>query len=323
MSDLVVESCDPRDQEAGLKDLFFRSGKAEFAGVFDTVYRPRADRGLRSWIGLSGQQVVMHISVTPMRFLGSGRVLRGGVLGDLMVDDEHRDFWGPVRMLRKMLGDLKRSGQPDFLITSTTAEAEPLFKAGGFRPFGTLRRYSLPLHRAYLGVTRWKSGAGLRAARPRVLPECDYAALASMSDGAGYWRPEPVASFYDTRIPRMESVEGTWLGVPGKEHDEAGIALLARDGTTPQLLAFADAFWSDGDARLRRVTHSAAGWARAQRFSKLVLTTIAESRATRQLERTGFLGREVRSSLLVNQLTPEAPPPVEDWFLTGFALSGW
>jgi hypothetical protein len=156
-----------------------------------------------------------------------------------------------------------------------------------------------------------------------VLEKCDYAALASMSNASDYWRPEPAAVFYDSRIPRMESVEGTWLSVPGKERDDAGCVLLARDGASPHLTAFADAFWSDGGTRLGRVAHAAAGWARARRFRKLALTTIAESRATRLLERTGFVPREVRSTLLVNRLSQVEPPPVEDWFLTGFALSGW
>jgi hypothetical protein len=227
-------------------------------------------------------------------------------------------------MLRKMLSDLKRSGQPDFLITTSTADAEPIFKAGGFKPFGSLRRYSLPLYRLYLGVHRLKSGSGLLAARPRVLQDCDYDVLASQSDRADYLRPEPAATFYDTRIPRLESLDRNWLGVSGKrEGESAGLALVSRVAHEPRLLALADAFWSDSGVRLGRVIHAAARWGRAQRFRRLALTTIEESRATRQLHRTGFVPREVRSALLLNQLTPAVPPPVDRWFLTGFALSGW
>jgi hypothetical protein len=323
MSEVALESCDPRDREGDLKDLFARSGKTGFAEVFDRTYRPRADNGLRSWIGVSGNQVVMHISVTPMRFRGGGRTLQGGLLSDLMVDDQHRDFWGPVRMLRKMLSDLKRGGQVDFLLTTSTPDAEPIFKAGGFKPFGTLRRYTLPLSWPYLAASRVRSGSGLLAARPRVVPKCDYAALASLSDGTEYLRPEPAATFYDTRIPRLESVDGTWLGVSGKREEGGGFALVSRVADAPQLLALADAFWSEVGTRLGRVAHAAAAWGRSQRFRRLGLTMIDESRATQQLKRAGFLARETRSSLLVNQLGSAAPPPVDRWFLTGFALSGW
>src|SRR6185503_6604335 len=127
-------------REREIKELFAQSDRSQFAEIFDRTYRPRADHGLRSWFGSTGEQVVMHISVTPMRFVGGGHTQRCGLLSDLMVHEQHRDFWGPVRLLRKMLSDVKRGGQLDFLITTSTADAEPIFKAGGFKPFGTLRR---------------------------------------------------------------------------------------------------------------------------------------------------------------------------------------
>lgn len=324
MSEVVLDSCDPRDREAEIKELFTCSGKSAFTDVFDRTYRPRADQGLRSWFCSTDGQVVMHISVTPMRFVGGGHTQRCGLLSDLMVHEQHRDFWGPVRLLRKMLADVKRAGNLDFLITTSTADAEPLFKAGGFKPIGALRRYVLPLYRPYLGVTRLKSRSGLLAARPSVITQCDHNLLTSMCETGEYFRPEPTESFYGTRIPRMESLDGTWLRVSEKkEGDVPGFALLSREINGPQLLALADAFWNDGGVQLGRVVHSVANWARSQRFRRISLTTIQESRATHQLQRTGFVPREIRSLLLANQLSAVVPPPVEQWFLPGFALSGW
>jgi hypothetical protein len=323
MSELVLASCDPRDREVGLKELFARNGKPSFASVFDKLYRPRADHGLRSWFGIDGERIVMHISVTPMRFVSGDRVVKGGVLGDLMVDDQHRDFWGPVRMLRQLITDLKRTGQADFLITTTTADAEPIFKASGFKPHGLLRRFVLPVNLPYLGFFKLKSRGRLRANRPRVLPRCDYSALPTSSGGVEAFRPEPAASFYDTHIPRLAFADGTWLTVPGSNGQGAGYALVSRSAQLPGDLSLADAFWSDRSVSLGQVMHAAAGWARKQHFRKLRVTTLKESRAARQLTQAGFVPRQILSYLLVNQLTAVELPPVDHWFLTSFALSSW
>src|SRR5690606_24590743 len=85
----------------------------------------------------------------------------GGVLGDLMVDEAHRDFWAPVRLVRLMVGALKREGNMRFLYTTATNEAETVFKAGGFKPFGQLRRYVIPTLAPYLTFAR------IRASVPR------------------------------------------------------------------------------------------------------------------------------------------------------------
>ena len=144
MTDLVVECCDPRTREREIKDLFARNERTGFDAAFDRAYRQRADKGLRSWIGLVDGEAVMHISVSPMAFKGAGVELTAGVLGDLLVSEGHRDFWAPVRLLRTLIADLKRAGNIDFLFTTTVADAEPVFKAGGFKPYGSLRRFVMP-----------------------------------------------------------------------------------------------------------------------------------------------------------------------------------
>lgn len=320
MTELAVELCDPRERETEITRLFARNGQPAFGAVFDRAYRRRAERGLRSWVGMSGEQAVMHISVTPLRFTDGARTLTCGVLGDLMVDESHRDFWAPVRLLRRMVSDLKRAGEVDFLFTTTVADAQPVFKAGGFKPFGTLRRYVLPLARPYLGVARLRGRVAHRRAIPSASHLPDNGVLTFQ--GGSHWRLKADAEYYDTRIPRAEFTDGTWLAVGGSNGGAGGWALLSRNGKLPEM-ALADAFWSEEGVRLGEVVHAAGRWARAQRYNKLTLTTIAESHVARQLERAGWFARDVRSTLLIQQLGKVAPPPVEQWFLPGFALSSW
>jgi hypothetical protein len=319
MSNVVLEGCDPREREADLKDLFARNGKEIFAEVFDRSYRQRAAEGLRSWVGLVDGRVVMHISVTPLRFTGGGRTMVGGVLSDLMVDDAHRDFWAPVRMLRKMLGDIKRNGEIDFLLTTTTSEAESVFKAGGFKPFGTLRRYVLPLNPLYLAATRLRARVKRTRAASSAFEECRPQVETWASHAL---RPAASSQFYRSRIPRFEFVDGQWITVANGRSGDPGYAMLARDPQHDEL-RLADAFWHDQGIRLGEVVHAAARRGRALKFKKLTLDTIGESNVAADLQRLGFFPREARSVMLLHQVSQNAAPHANDWFLLGFALSGW
>jgi hypothetical protein len=321
MSELVVERCDPRDREAEIKGLFARNDQPGFDAVFERAYRPRAQHGMNSWVGMIGDEAVMHVSVSPVPFHRSGDTIMAGVLGDLMVDEGHRDFWGPMRLLRTMVSDLTREGNIDFLFTTTVEDAESLFKAAGFKPFATLRRYVLPLSLPYLGFVRMRSRAAkLTAALCSVQAVEWNPALAHES--ADHWRPSPSTEFYGTRIPRHEHADGTWVTIGRKNAGEAGQVLLSRNSTLKEFCV-ADALWCDDSARLGDVLLSAARWARAERVPRLTISTLEESRVAQQLTDAGFFARAIRSQILLRPLSKAAPPPVEDWFLTGLALSGW
>jgi len=323
MTQPVVECCDPRDRADQIKDLFARNGQPGFDAVFERAYRPRAEAGLKSWVGWIGDRAVMHISVASQRFGDGSRALTGGLLGDLMVDEAHRDFWAPLLMLRSMVSDVRREGRIDFLLTTMTRASESLFKAGGFRPFGQLRRYVFPLMRPYLAFARLRSGA--RSGRDSEVPldDAQMAARLPLLASSGFWRAEARPEFYATRIPRGDYADGTWVGVGG-ERDRArqAWALLCRHGTWPEV-TLADAFWGRDTGGLPDVVLAAARWARAKRFGRLSISTLDASQASRDLKRAGFLARPSVADVLLLQLGKSAPPPVDNWFLTAFVGSSW
>lgn len=322
MSQLAVEHFDPREREGDIRALFARNDSPGFEAVFERMYRPRAATGLRSWVGTVDGRVVMHISVSPVAFGDGHRTLTGGILSDLMVDPAHRDFWAPLRMLRTVVADVKREGQIDFLLTTTIPDAASLFKAGGFKPFDRLRRFVLPLLAPYLGFARLRAGATRRAAVPRLLDASALPALLPTLDSEGAWRPLPCAEFYATRIPRSDYADGTWLAMNGEEGKSAGWALLSRHSAWPEV-AVADGFWSDGPAGLVDLVQASARWARVAGFPKLSVSTFGGSRVAQEFRRAGFFSRDYGVPVLLQQVGAGAPPPVEDWFLTGLALSTW
>ena len=321
MSDVIVETCDPREREVEIKGLFTRNRQSEFDRVFERAYRRRAEAGMRSWIGLINGSAVMHVGVTPVAFKGAGHSHVVGILSDLMVDESHRDFWAPVRLLRRMIQDIKSSGDMQVLVSTTVADASAVFKAAGFKSAGTLRRYVMPLSRPYLMARRITRGVHACRAQPGDFFDQRGDATITLAESAPHWRPYTDAAFYATRVPRVEFADATWLAVAGSNGDVPGWAMLSRNTMLPEL-GIGDLFWNEG-VRLGEVVHAAARWGSAQDYPKLTMTTLQESNVAQQLERAGFFARDYRSTLLVNAIGPVAPPPVHDWFLPGFALSTW
>ena len=319
MSRIQFERIDPRDHAEELKALFARNGQTRFEAVFERAYRRRAADGLRSWVGRIDGSAVLHISVTPMLFTDGARTVQGGIMGDLMVDEPHRDFWNPVGLLRTVVADLKKGGEIRFLLTTTTSDAEPVFKAGGFKPFARIRRYVMPLYRPYLAYAGVRAKSfGMRATREGE-GDVHPSSVEVLRSGTRF-RPAPSVGFYDTRLGRGHFSDVNWVRV-ANGGGRTGAALLSRSTIQPEI-GIADAFWDEGRPNLRDVTLAASRWARRQGDRRLAMSTLAESRADAELRGAGFLARGFRSSLLLQNLGADLPP-VDDWFMTGFPLSGW
>ena len=318
MTQLSVERCDPREREAELRDLFSRNGQPEFGAVFERAYRPRIVEGLRSWIGLAEGRVVMHISVLPVPFRRGTETTTAGVLGDLMVDEAHRDFWAPVRLLRTMLADVKKDGAIQFLFTSSVPDAEPVFKAGGFKPLAPFRRYVLPLFAPAVFASR----AITRTLRAKIdsypLDDAGAAGATRTLGANGLWRPDAGANYYSSRIPRQGYQDGTWVRV---EHGRGvAWALVSRDGRTAEATV-ADAYW-EGDG-FPAVLAGAAGWARRQGIPRLSVTALDSEPLARGFRRAGFIGRPPIGNLLCRPLGSGPEPAADQMFLTAFSLSSW
>lgn len=323
MTEVVVQMCDPRDYESEIKALFARNGQPGFEAVFDRAYRKRAEHGLRSWVGMMDGQVVMHVAVSPLRFAGCGLSLQAGVLGDLMVDESQRDFWAPVRLLRRMVADVKKAGDIDFLLSTTVFEAESVFKAGGFKPLGVMRRYLLPAYWPYLLFARLRGRVKSARYRPGNIDEWNARKLSSATADGEWLRPETHTRFYQTRIPRVEYADATWISVGKDAGTTEGWALLSRNSVLPGELGVADLFWQENGLTMSEVVHAGARWTRKQGLNKLTFSLLGESAAAQQLEKIGFLARDRAAAVVVQPTRKIELPPPDKWFLPGFTMSSW
>jgi hypothetical protein len=323
MTEVVVQMCDPRDRESEIKALFARNGQPGFEAVFDRVYRKRAEYGLRSWVGMMDGQAVMHVAVSPLRFAGCGLSLQAGVLGDLMVDESQRDFWAPVRLLRRMVADMKKTGEVDFLLSTSVYQAESVFKAGGFKPLGMMRRYLLPVYRPYLAFSRLRGRVRSTRFKPGDFQQWEARQLSSATPAGSWLRPDTNADFYNTRIPRLEFNDANWVAVESKKTSgTAGWALVSRNTLLPEL-GVADLFWQEDQLGMAEVLHAAGRWSRKQGFNKMTFALLEESAAAQQLEKIGFLARDRAAAVVVQQISKVQLPPPDQWFLPSFVMSSW
>ena len=324
MDELTVHCCDPRERAGEIKDLFAQCGQSDFAPYFERAYHARAEAGLRSWIGVADGNVVSHISVTPVEFGNGEYTLRGGILGDLQIAEGHRDFWTPVRLLRTMVADIKRQEEIDFLLTTTTDEAEGIFKAGGFKVFGQLRRFVLPLFGPYVLWSRVRAGARSPLADQLPLGADEVGQLLPTLTSNGAWRPLASPGFYATRVPKDGFVDGTWVTYADRtgNRNAKRWALVGHHESRPES-AVSDAFWDGDEAGLGEVLFAAARWSKDERCTRMSISILDDTVAARELVRCGFFPRSIRSRVLLQRIRGGELPGLKNWFLPGLAMSGW
>jgi len=320
-TDLPIEQCRPSDHAADIIALFDRVGHPEFPAVFDRIYRAREFTGLRSWIARRDQDVVHHISVSPHAFSGGDRSLVGGLLGDLMADPRERNFWGPVRLVRRMVSDVRANESPDFLLTSHVPAAEIVFRAAGFTHFADLKRHVLPLFLPYVALRHLQHGE----------PRCQVSAVPFGQEPAetvirdlrspGCFRPAAERSYFATRMPRNYYPAGSWLVAGSLEAPDAAVLTSPK---SPRELDIADVLWRDDAPSLAALLSSTARWAVRHGYRRLTLTTLEGSRLADAAGRAGFIPRPDPYPLMLLKTNPSAVlPEPREWSLTPFALTTW
>jgi hypothetical protein len=321
MAEIDISAGPPSEAAEDIRGLFLRAGRPEFEGIYERVYRVRERQGLRSWIGRRQGQAAFHISLAPERFSDGAQTLTCGLPGDLMVDATERDFWGPVKLVRRMVADVARDRLADFLLTTYVPRAEAVFKAAAFKPFAELHRQAMPLIWPYPLLRRLMLVVKLPPVRavPFMDGWSEVPLKAMHSPGA--FRPVPHADYYATRIPRIEYPTGTWL-VTGPVDEPEAIVLVSTkpDGE----LVIADVLWRDVTVSLKRIFAAVVRWASDSAKHKVVsITTIPGSHLADAARLAGFVVRGSYRVMIAPIVTPAAVPPPEQWAFTPFVLTSW
>ena len=311
---LVFARINPLECAEEIKQLFLAHERPEFPAFFDRTYHDAVADGGTSWIGRDAAgRLCAHIAQFPRPFRLGHRLLQGGLLANLMVAKEHRTLWPALKLVRRMVGDTKASGEVDFLYGDPNEGALAILKAVGFRPAGALRRFVLPLAdprmgvdlalRAYHFFTRfWGTGPSL-VATPRPAGELPAGPDIPDCNDAGSLGPLPRPAVYRHRLPGYPGPDDWWYTIHPCGAAAPMAAALVR-GPDSRGMSVVCGLRRDSRTPLTAVLVTLAHVLRERGTRRLEISVVDESAAAASVRQAGFVRREETIPLVAMPLTP-------------------
>ena len=330
VADLVFARVNPLEYAADIKQLFVAHQRPEFPAFFDRTYTDAVADGGSSWIGCDAAgRVCAHVAQFPRPFrLGAGqRIVRAGLLANLMVAKEHRTLWPAMKLMRRLVHDSKAAGELDLLYGDPNEAALAIVKAVGFRVAGALRRFVLPLAdprksvdlvlRAYHFFTRfWGTGPSL-VATPRRASELPAGLDIGDASDAGSFCPVPRPGVYRHRLPGYPGPDDWWYAIHPQGAAAPVAAALVR-GPDAQGMGVVCALLREPRTPLTAVLVPLVHALRDRGIRRLEISVVDYSGAADAVRQAGFVRREEHIPLVAMPLTPlgtEAVEPGVEWRL--------
>jgi hypothetical protein len=304
-----------------IKALFRRNGQEWFDRVYDNSY-PLC--GAVSWVGEDeGSNIVMHVALFPCVITHGKHAWRSALLGDLLADKRHRTFFGPVRLMRRVVGDARADGF-QLLYSDPTPLAAGVLKAAGFTRLGLLRRHALPtaLPLRMYGMVRGARSLRLASTRPVDDHEVYLELTKMVRDG-----PVRVKRERDATIGRcLSAVDNTrWLWMESRRSPIKLEALvLATTHPDSRRVTIMDVAWGRTSGSVADALLTTANWAADAGYRWLDFSILENTEAVRSVRRMGFVARADSQLMMLQSLvTPRIVVPYAEWFLNRLDGSAW
>ena len=315
-ADLAFARVNPLEFSAEIKRLFVTHERPEFPAFFDRTYPDAVADGATSWIGRDAQgRVCAHIAQFPRPFRLGPRVVRGSLLANLMVAQEHRTLWPALKLVRQLVGDSKRSGAIDFLYGDPNEGALAILRAVGFRAVGALHRAVLPLSdgrphvdlsiRLYHRLGRFRvatTSLVATAQRAADIPDGPVVAWDS-SDDPRSLEPVPRSSVYRHRLAGYPATSDSWYSFRHSPTETPLGAILVR-GPDSGGLAVVCALHCQQLTLVSSILVSLAGALRQAGMRRVEISVMDDSHLAAEVGRAGFVLREERIPVVAMPLTP-------------------
>ena len=312
---LVFARVNPLEYAEEIKQLFLAHERPEFPAFFDRTYSDAVADGGTSWIGRDeAGRLCAHIALFPRPVRLGQRVLNGGLLANLMVAKEHRTLWPALKLVRRMVGDTKASGDVDFLYGDPNEGALAILKAVGFRPAGALRRFVLPLAdprwgvdlalRLYHFFTRFWGTGPLLVATPRPARELPAGPAIVDCNDAGALCPVPRPAVYRHRLPGFPGPDDWWYTIQPSSGGAAPAGAALVRGPDAHGLGVVCALLRDSRTPLTSILVTLAQALRTRGIRRLEISVTDQSGAAAAVRQVGFVAREERIPLVAMPLTP-------------------
>jgi hypothetical protein len=312
---LTIERVNPLEHAADIKQLFLAHERPEFPAYFDRAYPDAVADGACSWVGRDRDgRLCAHVAQFPRRFWWGRHLVRGALLGNLMVASAYRRFWPALALIRAVVRDLTASGSADFLYADPNETALPVCRAAGLAPVGALQRCVLPLAdrrtgvalgiRAYRLLRRLKTG--LTRIELAELPVDDVAQGHDLSpaEDARSLRPIRHQSLYRGRLAGYpDSADRWYVFHTSGSHGTPVARALVRGPDDRGVVTLAA--WQCEPLRFLPATVVALGdRLRALGGARFEVTVMAGSHVERDMRRAGFLPRPERIPVLALAFSP-------------------
>ena len=311
---LTITNVNPLEHADAIKQLFLTHERPEFPTFFDRAYPEAVAEGANGWVGRDAAgRICAYVAQFPRRFGFGDRVVRGALLGNLMVATAYRTFFPGVALMRRAVTDLRESGAADFAYGDPNELARPVAEAAGLRKVGTLRRFVLPLTdrraaiglgiRAYRAVKRWQTRAlPLVATERRPGDEPNPADLFPLGDPQSL-RPLRTTSIYRGRLAGYPAPGDRWFACFRKDSPGALVGRALVRGPDAQGVATLCVWECEPLARLSSQLMALGDHLRERGAERLEVYVMVGSRAERKFRRAAFLPREELVTVIARGFT--------------------
>ncbi len=261
----------------------------------------------------------------PRRFGFGDQVVRGALLGNLMVATAYRTFFPGVSLMRRAVTDLRESGTADFVYGDPNELARRVAEAAGLRQVGALRRFVLPLTdrrapiglgiRVYRAVKRWQARAvPLVATERRPGDEPSPEDLPPLGDPRSL-RPLRTTSIYRGRLAGYPAPGDRWFAFYQKDSPAALVGRALVRGPNALGVATLCVWECEPLARLSAQLPALGNQLRERGAERLegyvMVASRAASRAERKFRRAAFLSREELVPVIARPFTTLGTAVVE------------
>ena len=319
---LTLSKVNPLEHADAIKEMFVTHERPEFPGFFDRAYPEAVAEGANGWVGRDpAGRICGFVAQFPRRFGFGDQVVRGALLGNLMVATAYRTFFPGVSLMRRAVTDLRESGTADFVYGDPNELARPVAEAAGLREVGALRRFVLPLTdrraaiglgiRVYRAVKGWQTRAvPLVATERRPGDEPSPENLLPLGDPQSL-RPLRTTSIYRGRLAGYPAPGDRWFAFYQKDSPGALVGRALVRGPDAQGVATLCVWECEPLARLSAQLLALGNQLRERGAERLEVYVMAASRAERKFRRAAFLSREELVPVIARPFTTLGTAVVE------------
>jgi hypothetical protein len=301
---LTIQRANPIDCADSLKSFFAANEYPALVALVDTAYPEVARTGGANWIGVDDAgHIQLNVTLFRHDFEFRGRTMRAGMLANMVASKRQRWFFPSVSLVSRVVRDVSRESELDFLYCDPQPAAAVVSKAAGLKQLGALDRFVIPLSdrrpahalaaRAYTTAVRLRIGFAAARCTANDSTAFDVDRFDIPIGTSSRLRPHHADSMYRRRLRGYPGPEYAWyeFRLPGHRRAKEPDAAVLLYGPDERRVAHVWAIRRAPSVALPPLIPGLLRAARERGAHRLEIETVRESDFARELLRIGFRKR--------------------------------